>query len=232
MSVAIQVNGADGQPITQFTPLHGMPMHLIAIGPGLTLAAHVHPKQTARGFTAEVPLPKPAHYVLFDEYQPAPASDAVLDRTETDTASSPGKLGTTQWDFSSQTKSVNGLTFKLVKGGLMPGMEMPVSIQVLDSMGKPAPLQPWIGAQGHLFATQEGAPRLYHFHPSDMGPMGTHAAGMPPMPMPGDGTLAFNASVAEGGPFRLFLQVLKQGDAVPTTVSFDVKVPAATPSRV
>jgi hypothetical protein len=216
-SVQVTVRDPQGKRIDKFDKIHTKQMHLIAIDPEhLALTAHVHPTLKAGVFSATLPSLTGAQ-ALFDEYDPTGPLPEQIDRYAMGTPS----VSDPQWDLQTRSKVVNGLRFELTQDKLMPGMTMPLTVKVTDpTTGKPAKLSTWLAAKGHMLATQALAPRLYHFHPMGMAGM----PGMPGMntPAPGPGELQFMADVNEKGNFRLFVQVMKQGDTNPTTVSFDV----------
>ena len=220
VQVGIEVEDKAGKPVTNFTPIHTKPMHLVTIGSGLQLVGHDHPTLDSGKFEGTVALPAPGKYVLFDKYDPAGPVPETIDRFVLNTGGARAVFAAPTWDFKTRTKTVDGLTFALAKGDLMVGMEMPIKVVVTDGNGKPAKLQTWLAAKGHMFASQAGAPALYHFHPSGMvmghGGMGHMGA----RPKPGE--LIFDAKVEQAGPYRLFVDVMKPGSSTRTTVSFDV----------
>ena len=219
LDVSIQIKDKNKKGLSTFTPLHTKPMHLIAIGSGLKLAAHEHPSLTNGKFQATVPLPGSGKYVLFDEYDPTGALPQSIDRKVVSLGGSTFAKPT--WDFTTRTKTVDGLTFKMTSADLMPLMAMPIKVQVLGANGQPAQLKDWLAAKGHAFATQEGAPKLYHFHPTESGGGGGHGGHGGGGAVPGE--ISFHAAVDKAGAYRVFVQVMKQGATKPTTVSFDVQ---------
>ena len=220
VQVGIEVEDKAGKPVTSFTPIHTKPMHLVTVGSGLQLVGHDHPTLDSGKFEGTVALPAPGQYVLFDEYDPKGPDPETIDRLALNTGGSKAVFAAPNWDFKTRTKVVDGLTFTLANDDLMVGMEMPLKVKVTDAAGKPAKLKTWLAAKGHMFATQAGAPALYHFHPSGMvmGHGGTGHMGARPKP----GELSFGAQVEKAGPYRLFVDVMKPGSSTRTTVSFDV----------
>ena len=219
LDVSIQIKDKDKKSLSTFSPIHTKSMHLLAIGPGLTLAAHEHPSLKNGKFEATVPLPGSGKYVLFDEYDPAGALPQTMDRKVVSVGGS--GFAKPSWDFTTRTKTAEGLTFKMTSANLMSGMPMPITVQVLGANGRPALLKDWLAAKGHAFATQEGAPKLYHFHPAQPGNGGGHG-GHGGGGTPASGEITFHAAIDKAGAYRVFVQVMKQGATKPTTVSFDV----------
>jgi hypothetical protein len=215
LELSIEIKDADDLRVTAFTPIHTKPMHLVAIGSGLTMAAHEHPDLGADGlFTGRVPLATLGSFILFDEYDPEGDLPQTTDRLEVDTTPEGSDFELATWDFTTRERTVDGLVFKLTRDHIMLGHPMPVVVEVSNPDGTPAELDTWLGEKGHMFAVQDLAPKLYHFHPGGHGPH-LRARGTP---------LNFAAEVDRAGNYRLFVQVVKAGALVPTTVSFDVTV--------
>ena len=123
LDVSIQIKDKNKKSLSTFTAIHTKPMHLVAIGSGLKLAAHEHPSLTNGKFQATVPLPGSGKYVLFDEYDPTGALPQAIDRKVVSLGGSTFAKQT--WDFATRTKTAEGLTFKMTSATLMSGMPMP-----------------------------------------------------------------------------------------------------------
>ena len=179
----------EGKPFTRPDTTHGEPpLHLIFVRRDLAGYVHVHPRRVSGGFTTAVTLPSPGFWRAYADFE-VDGEKIVLGRD----VFVPGEFTPQRLAAPRRTATVDGydvrlrrgtdLTFEISRGG------RPVS-----------PLQPYLGAAGHLVAIRADDLAYLHVHPRE---------GSRP------GTVAFEAELEQPGRYALFFQ-FKHGGSVHT----------------
>ncbi|HWH00346.1 MAG TPA: hypothetical protein VNV66_13700 [Pilimelia sp.] len=206
-ALRFQVRGPDGAPVTAFATVHERPLHLVVVRRDLTGYRHLHPTMAADG-TWSVPLTLPAAgvwraYADFTAESPAGRTAVTLGMDLTVT----GAYRPRPLPGPATGAMVDG--FLVARAGrAQPGVSQPVLFRVTRD-GRPATLQPYLGAPGHLVVLREGDLGYVHVHP-DAGSGGG-----------GDGVVRFWLAVPSAGRYRAFFEF--QVDGVVRTAEFTVE---------
>lgn len=175
--LAFRILGADGRAVRAFDVEHTKRMHLIVVRRDLTGFQHLHPTLHPDGtWTAPLVLPAAGTYRVFADF-------------------SVGGKPTT-------LAEVDGFRVRLHDGVVRAGEESALTLDV-ERDGKPAPLQDYLGAKGHLVALRQGDLAFLHVHPDAS-------------------SLRFEATFPTAGSYRLFLQFQVAGRV--HTAAFTVAV--------
>lgn len=205
------VTGPDGKPVTAFAVDQTKRLHFYAIRSDLTGFQHIHPTMAKDGtWTASLDTLAPGSWRMFATFTPGSGpgkgTGFVLSRTVT----VPGAASTTALPAASGSTTVDGYTVT-VKGGLMAGMEHPLTVTIAKD-GKPVTdLQPYLDTYAHLTAFHEGDAAFAHLHPTTMVD-GDH--GGPDLP--------FHAELPTAGNWRLFLQFQTAGSLHTAALTLNV----------
>jgi hypothetical protein len=194
--------GADGKPVTGFTPVHERALHLIVVNRELTDFHHVHPTLGADGtWTVDLPALEPGSYrAIADfmvEHGPRLALGvdlAVAGSYQPGTAPDP-----------STTAIVDGYEVTLRSEQGDGGVDM-FSFEVRKDGAVVTDLQPYLGASGHLIALRADDLAYAHVHPLDAA----H-----------DAMIRFEATLASAGRYRLFLDFQHAGTVHTAAFTFD-----------
>ena len=196
----------DGQPATQFTPVHERDLHLIVVNREMTNYHHVHPTLAVDGtWTIELPALPPGSYRAIADFQIEGGPRLALG-TDVSVA---GNYTPTVLPEPHRTTQVDGydITLNTETGN---GGEVTASLTVTRS-GRPVDdLDPYLGANGHLVAIRAGDLAYAHVHPVDdhTGP-------------PSDGTVVFDASLDATGRYGLFFDFQHHGIVHTAAFTFD-----------
>ncbi|MEU8238110.1 hypothetical protein AB0C07_07695 [Actinoplanes missouriensis] len=187
-TVALRVTG----PTTQFQTIHTKPMHMYVLRDDLSGYQHLHPELIGGAWTAPVTITDGGAYRVYLEFVPQgrpPGADPTV-------------LGV-PFVIAGDTRMVpvpaprgeersGPYTVRRLDGvaDLTSGTQTALQFQVLRD-GRPATLEPYLGAYAHLSNFEVRTQGLKHLHP---------------LPATGDAILSFHAAFAERGDKRLFLQ--------------------------
>jgi hypothetical protein len=203
---AFRITGRDGAPVTAFDDAHERQLHLIVVRRDGTGFQHLHPERDAAG-TWQVPLRVPAGgvYRAIADFTPSggPATTLGVDLF------APGDFQPVT-HAASRTSTVDGYVVTL-DGDLVPGTGSPLRLTVTRD-GTPVPVEPYLGAFGHLVALRGGDLAYLHVHP------GNAAAAGP--------VVGFDAEVPSAGTYRMFFDF--QVGGVVRTADFTVTTAGGT----
>jgi len=194
--LSFQIDGEDGQPVTEFEIEHTKPMHLIIARRDLTGFQHLHPRMSEDGtWSTPVRLDEPGAYRVFADFNHdgqdlTLGSDLMVDGSaDYRELPAPETLATTD----------SGYDVSLDAAAPRAGEESELAFQV-EHAGQPVDVQPYLGADGHLVALREGDLAFLHVHPVE----GEHAS-------EGGAGTRFMTEFPTAGRYRLFLQFKAQG---------------------
>ena len=196
-TVSLRVTGPTG-PATDFQHIHAKAMHMYVLRDDLSGYQHLHPEVIDGAWTAPVTITDGGAYRVYLEFvplgRPAGAEPTVLGVPFVipgDTAMVPVP--------APQAQARSGrYTVRRLDGTaeLTSGTHAALRFQVLRD-GRPATLEPYLGAYAHLSNFEVRTQGLQHLHPLPADATGE---------APADGVLAFHAAFAERGDKRMFLQ--------------------------
>jgi hypothetical protein len=207
-TVSLRITG----PTTDFQIVHTKPMHMYVLRDDLSGYQHLHPEVVDGAWTAPVSIKDGGAYRVYVEFtphgRPAGAEPTVLGVPFViagDTTMIPVPAPQAQARSGRYTvRRLDGTA------DLTSGTQTALQFQVLRD-GRPAKLEPYLGAYAHLSNFEVRTQGLKHLHP-----IATSAGGE----APADSTLAFHAAFAERGDKRMFLQF--QADGAVHQVAFTV----------
>jgi hypothetical protein len=191
-----QVLGADGHPVTRYTPTHERDLHLIVVRRDLSDFQHVHPAMAGDG-TWSIPLTVAAagQYRLIADFQPAGRDGGLVLGTDLPVA---GPYAPRPLPAAAKVSDVDRYRVELT-GEVAPGRASRLAFRISRDGAPVTDLQPYLGAYGHLVALREGDLAYLHVHPDGADPAG----------------VAFVAEVPGPGTYRLYLD-FRHGDVVRT----------------
>ncbi|MEU3507570.1 hypothetical protein ABZ733_06530 [Streptomyces longwoodensis] len=186
------VRDAEGAPVTAYRTEHGTQLHLIVASRELTAYRHLHPTRAADGtWSTPVELSEAGGYRVFADFTPAAAREGLT--LGSDLAVT-GSYAAHTLPSPATTTTVDGYTVRL-DGALAPGRKSDLTFTV-SRAGRPVtPLEPYLGAHGHLVALRAGDLAYLHVHPHEEV-KGTTPSGP---------EVTFTATTPTPGTYRLFL---------------------------
>ena len=192
---------------------HTEKLHLLCVDESLEDYQHVHPVEVEPGLF-EFSL-TPAHggqYKIFLDFIMMRSGSRVLLQ---DTFVVEGQRRQPAWDGVLKAQSGKfSFTLKMPAGPVAAGQKQSIELEVLDTTtGKPAQLEPVMGAYAHLVAFDAGRRGFAHFHPLNENEELWDAS------LAG---LQFSFSLGDAGSYRLWAQVRLEGRE--RFVPFDLKV--------
>lgn len=236
---------------TPFTPDHGKLMHLFLLRePGLDAFAHLHPvARDQKEFEATLPpLPAGTYRLYADVVHESGFPQTLVDRVTVPASSASGPPSDP--DDSWHVAQGSGTRESPVEGGgtllwhrepLKAGRETDLRFELRGPDGRPAPIEPYMGMQGHAVITRDDGKVFVHLHPMGSINMAAQqlfereAGGMSAMSaMPGmdhsmhtghataSSAVSFPYAFPKPGRYRIWVQV-KSGGQVQTGV-FDADV--------
>jgi hypothetical protein len=203
--LSFTVEGADGQPVTEFDELHERCMHLIVVRRDGAEFRHLHPEMDATGaWTVPVGFDRAGVYRAFADFSVDGEQETLV-----------GDLFVFGGDFEARpfpapqvVDSTDGYEVRLATAEPRAGEHAELRFAVSRG-GRPVDdLAPYLGAKGHLVALREGDLAFLHVHPEE----GDDAPN----------EIVFDATFPTAGRYRLYLQ-FRHGGAV-RTAEFTVEV--------
>ncbi|GAA1615487.1 hypothetical protein [Actinoplanes couchii] len=192
--IKLKVNG----PTTDFQIVHTEPMHMYVLRDDLSGYQHLHPTLVDGAWTAPVTITDGGAYRVYIEFTPA-GRPATADPTVLGVPFViPGDTSMIPVPAPSASATSGEYTVRRLDGtaDLTSGTQTALQFQVLRD-GRPAELEPYLGAFAHLSNFEVRTQALMHLHP---------------LPSDATGLLSFHAAFAERGDKRLFLQFRAGGE--------------------
>ncbi|WP_329373044.1 hypothetical protein OG896_38800 [Streptomyces sp. NBC_00669] len=205
------VTGPDGRPVTDFAVDQTKRLHFYAVRSDLTGFQHLHPVMAADGtWTADLAELKPGAWRMFASFTPGSGPGKGTAFVLSRTVAVPGPATMAALPAPAPSVRVDGYTVA-VAGGLMAGMEHPLTVTITKA-GKPVTdLQPYLDSYAHLTAFHQGDGAFAHLHPTARVD-GDH----------GGPQLSFHAELPSAGDWRLFLQFRTAGTLHTAALTLDV----------
>jgi hypothetical protein len=163
-TLSFTITGAGGAPVTTYAIVHDKPLHLIVIRRDLSGYQHLHPTMAPNGtWSIDLTLAAPGSYRAIADFTAIVGGRQVATTLGTDltVGGSYAPLA-----LPAPVQQVNTQNFTISYEGT-PRTEStePILVTVTAPDGKPAALQPYLGAFGHLVMLRDGDLGYVHIHP-------------------------------------------------------------------
>jgi hypothetical protein len=235
-------------PYNALLPDHGKLMHLFLVRePALDTLAHLHPvarTREGRDFDAFLPpLPAGRYRVYGDIVHESGYAQTLVSSVEiadADGASSASTDPDDSWFSGRAVAEASTATFELADGSrlewqrgdraLVAGVERELRFSVRDAAGQQLTVEPYMGMAAHVVIASRDGSVFAHLHPSGSISMAAmekfageaaidaHAGHLVPI----DGAVAIPYAFPKAGPYRIFVQVKRDG--LVKTAAFDTNV--------
>jgi len=203
--LSFTIEGADGQPVTEFDELHERRMHLIVVRRDGAEFRHLHPEIDESGtWMVPVRFDEPGVYRAFADF----SADGEQETLAADLFVSGGEFEAQPFPAPREVDSTDGYEVRLAAGEPRAGERSELSFAVTRDGWPVDDLAPYLAAKGHLVALREGDLAFLHVHPEE----GESAPN----------EIVFDATFPTAGRYRLYLQ-FKHAGAV-RTVEYTVEV--------
>ena len=159
-----KITNAARAPITTFAVVHDKPLHLVVIRRDLTGFQHLHPTMAPDGtWSVDLTLAAPGSYRAIADFTAIVGGSQVAATLGTD-LTVPGRYDPVALPAPAQLASTDN--FRVAYEG-SPRVEstQPLLMTVTGPDGKPAALEPYLGAYGHLVVLRAGDVGYLHVHP-------------------------------------------------------------------
>jgi hypothetical protein len=208
---------------------HTKLLHLIVVSRDLAVFQHLHPAMSPDGtWSTPLTLPTGGGYRVFADFATA-AGPATADAD----ISALGPTAPARALPKAAPVARTGpftVALDLAARRQAEGWAMKLGFTVTRDGKAVRDLEPYLGAGGHLVAVRAGSLTYAHVHPggdamAGMGMAGSGMAGsgMAGSGMAGPGRIGFDATLAAGGRWRLFMQFQQAG--VVRTATFTLDLP-------
>jgi hypothetical protein len=182
------IAGAGGAPITTYAVVHDKPLHLIVIRRDLTGFQHLHPTMAPDGtWTVDLTLAAPGSYRAVADFTAIVGGRPIATTLGVDLTVA-GNYAPVPLPAPVRQATAGGFTVRY-EGTPTTGSTQPLLMTVATADGKPAAVEPYLGAFGHLVVLREGDLGYVHVHPEAQ---------------PVDGKLKFWLAAPGPGRYRMF----------------------------
>jgi hypothetical protein len=202
------IAGSAGAPITTFAVVHDKPLHLIVVRRDLSGYRHLHPSMAPDGtWSIDLNLPAAGTWRAYADFT------AIVGGRQT--AVTLGVDLTVPGDYrpvplpAAADRATTGEFSVRQAGAPRVGVTQPLLFHVVTAASTPAPVEPYLGAYGHLVMLREGDLGYVHVHPESQLV---------------DGAVKFWVAAPGPGRYRMFLDVQVAGTV--HTVGFTTTVRA------
>jgi hypothetical protein len=161
--LAFRITGAGGAPVTTYAIVHDKPLHLILIRRDLGGFQHLHPTMAADG-TWRVPLTlaEPGSYRAVADFTAIVGGRQVATTLGVD-LTVPGDYAPAPLPLPARQADTGDFRVAY-EGEARIGSSQPL-LMTVTTQGRPAALEPYLGAYGHLVVLREGDVGYVHVHP-------------------------------------------------------------------
>jgi hypothetical protein len=223
-------------------PDHGKMMHMFVVrDPDLSSFAHLHPVRIDdTSFRVSFPpLPTGRYRVYADVTQEDGAAQTLVATVDAPTpatgSAAPNDSDDAWWSgqpAADSTASLAGgyaIRWTNRTSGLVAGRDAELAFAVVDSLGKPVPLEPYMGMAGHAMLTRADGAVFMHLHPAgtisvaaQQALSGADTASPHEMAADATGVVRFPLVAPRAGSYRIWVQVKRAGQVL--TGAFDAQV--------
>ncbi|WP_309236808.1 hypothetical protein [Micromonospora sp. S-DT3-3-22] len=202
-----QIRDAQRRPVTRFAVVHDKPMHLVVVRRDLTGFQHLHPTMAADGtWSIPLTLPQPGVWRAYTDFTAVADDGQQTPATLGVDLAAPGEYAPRPLPAPATRATFDGFTVAY-EGTPQVGAAVPLRFTVRDPAGRPAALERYLGAYGHLVALREGDLGYLHVHPG---------------PGPASDTVTFWLTAPGPGNYRMYLDFQVAG--VVRTAEFTLTV--------
>lgn len=198
--ITFRIMKENGAPLNSFEINHERPMHVFLFSKDLSFYRHDHPVMNSGGtWTLQVP-PLPAGEVhLVTDFIGTDDEGEMHALTLGSTITVDGSATAVPLPAPEQKVTVDGFVVKLADG-LTAGTEAKLNLTITKG-GKPAALEPYLGAWSHTVAISAATGAVTHLHPAQDWEEGAAAPE----------TLTFVWTPAASGETRVFVEFGAEG---------------------
>ncbi|WP_433374164.1 hypothetical protein ACQPZX_03380 [Actinoplanes sp. CA-142083] len=186
--LSFRITGAGGAPITTYAVVHDKLLHLIVIRRDLSGFQHLHPSMGADGsWGIDLMLAQPGIYRMIADFTALVGGKPVATTLGSDLTVA-GDYAPTALPAPAHAVAADGFAVGY-EGTPDVQSTQPILVSVAGPDRRPAMLEPYLGAYGHLVVLRDGDLAYVHVHPE------TTLA---------DGKVKFWLSVPSSGTYRMF----------------------------
>lgn len=203
--LTFRIAGAGGAPVTTYAVVHDKLLHLVVIRRDLAGYQHLHPTMAADGtWGIDLTLGEPGIYRMIADFTAIVGGRQVATTLGTDLTVA-GRYLPRALPAPAHAVSITGFAVGY-EGTPSTRSTEPILISVSGADRKPAVLEPYLGAFGHLVVLRQGDLAYLHVHPE---------------PQLTDGKVKFWLAVPSAGTYRMFFdfQVAGQVNTAAWTVT-------------
>jgi len=183
-----KISAAGGAPVTTFAVVHDKALHFVVVRRDLTGFQHLHPTMAPDGtWSIDLTLAAPGSYRAIADFAAVVGGQQMPVTLGVDLTVA-GDYRPVALPAPVPQASTDGFTISYV-GTPQTGVTQPLLMTVTGPDGKPAALEPYLGAFGHLVVLREGDVGYVHVHPE---------------PQPVDGAVKFWLAAPGPGRYRMF----------------------------
>ena len=161
--LAFRITGPGGAPVTTYATVHDKPLHLVVVRRDLSGFQHLHPVMSPDG-TWRIPLTlaAPGSYRAVADFTAVAGGRQVATTLGVD-LTVPGSYTPAPLPAPAR-QAVSGDFQVAYEGEPRTGATQPL-LMTVTTQGRPATLEPYLGAYGHLVVFREGDVGYVHVHP-------------------------------------------------------------------
>ncbi|XVV13389.1 hypothetical protein ACQP2X_03235 [Actinoplanes sp. CA-131856] len=184
-----QITGSGGAAVTTYAIVHDKPLHLIVVRRDLSGFQHLHPTMASDGtWGIDLTLAEPGIYRMIADFTAVVGGQQIATTLGADLTVA-GDYAPVALPAPSADAETGG--FQVAYEGKPDTVStQPILMTVTGADGRPARLDPYLGAFGHLVVMREGDLAYVHVHPE------TQLV---------DGKVKFWLALPSAGAYRMFL---------------------------
>jgi hypothetical protein len=193
--LAFRITAAGGTPVTTYAIVHDKPLHLVVIRRDLSGFQHLHPTMAPDGtWSTDLALPAAGSYRAIADFTAILGGRQVAATLGADLTVA-GTYAPVALPAPARQAATGGFSVAY-DGTPRTGSTQPIVVNVTGADGRPAALQPYLGAFGHLVVLRQGDLGYVHVHPE---------------PQLADGGVKFWLAAPSAGTYRMFFDFRADG---------------------
>ena len=186
--LSFRIAGPGGAPITTYAIVHDKPLHLIVVRRDLSGFQHLHPTMAADGtWSIELTLVEPGVYRMIADFTATLGGRQLPVALGSDLTVA-GDYAPRALPAAAKTATADQFT-AAYEGTPTTTATQPILVTVTGPDGRPAALEPYLAAYGHLVVLRQGDLAYVHVHPE---------------PALVDGKVKFWLAMPSPGAYRMF----------------------------